>query len=58
MTRPPKFLTTDELADMLAVSRRQIIYMRERGTGPTYVTIGRAIRYPPRAVQELSLIHI
>lgn len=48
----PKFLTTAELAEALQVTERTIINMRAEGTGPSFVTIGRAIRYPPRSVQE------
>lgn len=48
----PKFLTTAELAESLQVTERTIINMRANGTGPAFVLIGRAIRYPPRSVQE------
>lgn len=48
----PKFLTTAELAESLQVTERTIINMRANGTGPAFVLIGRAIRYPPRSIQE------
>lgn len=48
----PKFLTTDELAAMLDCSVRHVIAMREKGTGPAYITVGRAIRYSPGSVQS------
>lgn len=48
----PKFLTTAELAESLQVTERTIINMRSEGTGPSFVVIGRSIRYPPRSVQE------
>lgn len=48
----PKFLTTDELAAMLDCSVRHIIAMREKGTGPAYITIGRSIRYSPASIQS------
>lgn len=48
----PTFLTTDQLADMLAVSSRTIIKMREQGTGPAPIRIGRNIRYSPASVQR------
>ena len=48
----PKFITTAELAETLQVSESKVIKMREDGTGPAFVVIGRAIRYPPRSIQE------
>ena len=48
----PKFLTTAQLAETLQVSESKVIKMREDGTGPAFVVIGRAIRYPPRSIQE------
>lgn len=48
----PKFLTTAELAESLQVTERTLINMRANGTGPAFVLIGRAIRYPPRSIQE------
>lgn len=48
----PTFLTTAQLAETLQVSESKVIKMREDGTGPAFVVIGRAIRYPPRSIQE------
>lgn len=48
----PKFLTTAQLADMLQVSERTIIKMREQGTGPAPQRIGRNIRYSPASIQR------
>ena len=48
----PTFLTTAQLAESLQVSESKVIKMREDGTGPAFVVIGRAIRYPPRSIQE------
>ena len=55
----PKFLTTAQLADMLQVSERTIIKMREQGTGPAPQRIGRNIRYSPASIQRwLDAQHI
>lgn len=48
----PTFLNTTQLADMLAVSERTVIKMREQGTGPAPIRIGRNIRYSPASVQR------
>lgn len=48
----PRFLTTRELAEMLRVSERSIVTMREKGTGPAPIRIGRNIRYSPLSVQR------
>lgn len=48
----PTFLTTAQLADMLQVSERTIIKMREQGTGPAPQRIGRNIRYSPASIQR------
>ena len=48
----PKFLTTAQLADMLQVTERTIIKMREQGTGPSPQRIGRNIRYSPASIQR------
>lgn len=40
-----RHLTTDELADRLGVVPETVRSWRQRGTGPAYIRLGRAIRY-------------
>lgn len=48
----PTFLTTAQLADMLQISENMVVKMREQGTGPAPVRIGRNIRYSPASIQR------
>lgn len=41
----PTFLTTDELAERLAITRRTVAKWRSVGDGPRFVSLGRSIRY-------------
>lgn len=41
----PKFLTTDQAAELLTVSPSTLEVWRYRGTGPRFVKIGRSVRY-------------
>lgn len=47
-------MTTDEVAAFLQLSKRTLIRMRERGTGPSWMLMGRSIRYNPRSVAEYA----
>lgn len=40
-----KYLTTADVADALGLAERQVKRMRERGDGPPFSRIGRAVRY-------------
>jgi excisionase family DNA binding protein len=40
-----EFLSPEELADLLKVSRRTVYYWRARGTGPPTHKVGGALRY-------------
>ena len=41
----PTYLTTIEAADYLRVSRQFLEIARHRGSGPTFIKLGRAVRY-------------
>jgi excisionase family DNA binding protein len=41
----PKFLTTDQAAELLTVSASTLEVWRYRRTGPRFVKIGRSVRY-------------
>ena len=57
----PKLLSTKELAKVLKMSHRSLENMRQRGEGPKYIKVGRAVRYDLVDVQawipDLSLKH-
>ena len=44
-TQPQSILTESDLADQLKVSTKLLQKMRQEGTGPKYVKIGRLVRY-------------
>lgn len=43
---PTRYLTTREAAGLLGVSERHLAALRASGSGPEFVRIGAAIRYP------------
>ena len=46
------FYTTKELAELLKVSLRSLIRLRQDGQGPGYVHLGRSVRYPESEVDK------
>lgn len=46
----PAYLTTAEAAALLGVSVRTLESLRAAGTGPRFVRVGRAVRYPREAL--------
>lgn len=46
-----KLKTTPQAADALGVSRRTLETWRFTGTGPTFVKVGRAVRYRPEDLE-------
>lgn len=51
LTRAP-LMTTEQLASYLQVSPRTIEDWRLHGVGPSYVRVGKRIRYRPAAIEE------
>lgn len=51
--RAPRLMTTDDLAQLLGLTTDTIKRMRQDGTGPAFVSLGRSrlVRYQPRDVQ-------
>jgi len=45
-----KYMTPDQVAELLQVDRERLRRMRAAGTGPRYIKSGRLIRYHPQAV--------
>ena len=64
MNAPAKASTIDpllhpkEVAKLLNVSTSWLAKSRLTGTGPRFVKIGRAVRYPESAVQEFIKAHM
>lgn len=58
LTRPPvsaastSLLTERDLCARLRLSPAHVQGMRRKGTGPQFVRIGKAVRYPEPAVSE------
>jgi predicted DNA-binding transcriptional regulator AlpA len=46
-----KLLGPDDLADLIGVPAKTLADWRSRGLGPTYVRVGRHVRYRPAAVE-------
>jgi DNA-binding transcriptional MerR regulator len=47
----PKFLTTDELADLCRTSASTVRYWRHVGYGPDGIKVGRRVLYSSEAVE-------
>lgn len=43
--RPPRLLTTDEAAEVLAITASAVKAWRVRGGGPRYIKVGQQVRY-------------
>jgi excisionase family DNA binding protein len=52
MTTIERLLTTEEVAEMLRVSRRTLETWRSTARGPVFVRVGRRIGYRPEAVEQ------
>ena len=46
------FLTTADLAEWIKVSPGTLVDWRYKGIGPTYVHVGKAVRYRRAAVEQ------
>ena len=49
---PPSLLTERDLCARLRLSPAHVQAMRRNGTGPQFVRIGKAVRYPEVAVAD------
>lgn len=56
-TIPPRLLSPAEVADYLGVSTRQLYRWRNEGRGPSYLKLGRQIRYHPDHVRAYLRTH-
>lgn len=45
MKTAPQLISAEEAADRLGMTRNALDVLRSRGGGPTYVKIGKAVRY-------------
>ena len=54
---PDLLLTQDAVADHLGICARTLERWRMTGEGPTFVKIGRAVRYPESALTEWITAH-
>ena len=50
-------LTPKQAANALGISHRTLQSMRLSGQGPTYVKVGRLVRYPKARLEEWLLAH-
>ena len=46
------FMTTQQAADKLGISKRTLEGMRLRGGGPAYVKVGRLVRYTDELLEQ------
>ena len=49
------FMTTQQAADKLGISKRTLEGMRLRGSGPAYVKVGRLVRYTDELLEQWLL---
>ena len=49
------FMTTQQAADKLGISKRTLEGMRLRGGGPAYVKVGRLVRYSDELLEQWLL---
>ena len=49
------FMTTQQAADKLGISKRTLEGMRLRGGGPAYVKVGRLVRYTDELLEQWLL---
>ena len=52
LAAPPSLLTERDLCARLRMSPAHVQGMRRKGTGPQFVRIGKAVRYPEVAVSD------
>ena len=52
------FMTTQQAADKLGISKRTLEGMRLRGGGPSYVKIGKLVRYTDELLEQWLLTNI
>jgi excisionase family DNA binding protein len=49
------FMTTQQAADKLGISKRTLEGMRLRGGGPAYIKVGRLVRYSDELLEQWLL---
>ncbi len=50
-----RFYTPEQMSDLCGLSVDQLAKLRQRRSGPPWVTMGRAVRYPAEALRAWTL---
>lgn len=48
------YLTTEDAADLLQISKRYLERLRATGGGPKFITMGKVVRYTPEDIKAWS----
>ena len=49
---PERLLTTSEAATLVGLSPNHLEKLRVRGGGPSYIKLGRQVRYEPQSIAD------
>ena len=52
---PHELLSTKQAAERLGISKRTLETLRQVGNGPSYLKLGRAVRYQPSEIDSWLL---